>query len=236
MNQWLTLLQGALAGGAIGAFVSPIIAQRSDRRTARAKVREKLAEAENARRDINAPFSELVIQLRTAAMIAGAPHKVVEKYIWVAQNYRRLGRDQNTGERARLDRSKPQNWYGFLNMDAVMAATVLSKVLWHPWAGRVLVGTRLRLKLWIWRRRTMWMVIRGTILDVHKTGKLPSDDGCILYDYCEKHLPRRLRRWDSGPPGRLGLKRRFRRRSSGSKAAVPALSNSPDSVDMPDAA
>jgi len=142
MNQWITLLQGALAGGAIGAFVSPVIAQRSDRRTSRAKAREKLAEAEDARRDPAAAFSEILIQLRTVAMIAGVPRSVVEKYISVAQNYRKLGLDQNTGKSAPLDRSKPQNWSGFLNMDAVMAASMLSKVLWHPWAGRVLVGVK----------------------------------------------------------------------------------------------
>jgi hypothetical protein len=102
MNQWITLLQGALAGGAIGAFVSPVIAQRSDRRAARAKAREKLAEAENARRDPSAAFPEILIQLRTAAMIAGVPRTVVEKYISVAQNYRKLGLDQNTGKSARL--------------------------------------------------------------------------------------------------------------------------------------
>jgi hypothetical protein len=210
-------MQGALAGGAIGAFVSPVIAQRSDRRTARAKAREKLAEAENARRDVSAVFPEILIQLRTAAMIADAPRSVVEKYISVAQNYRNLGLDQNTGESAPLDRSKPQNWSGFLNMDAVMAASMLSKVLWHPWAGRMLVGVRLRLKLWIWRQRTMWMFVRGTILDVHKTGKMPSDDGVVLFCYCEEHLPRRLRGWNSGPPFRLHLKQR------GKKTAKPAL-------------
>jgi hypothetical protein len=226
MNQWLTLLQGAPAGGAIGAFVSPVLAQRSDRRTARATARAKLAEAENARRDINAAFSEIVIQLRTAAMIAGVPRSAVEKYISVSQNYRKLGLDQNTGKTARLDRSRPQNWSGFLNMDAIMAASVLSKALWHPWAGRVLVGARLRLKLWIWRRRTMWMFTRGTILDVHKTGRMPSDDGVVLFCYCNEHLPRRLRRWGSGPPGRLRLKQQFRRRSSGSKADEAALASS----------
>jgi hypothetical protein len=222
MNQWLTFLQGALAGGAVGAFVSPVIAQRSDRRTARAKAREKLAEAENARRDSSAAFPEILVQLRTAAMIAGVPRSVVEKYISVAQNYRKLGLDQDTGKSARLDRSKPQNWSGFLNMDAVMAASVLIKVLWYPWTGRVLVGARLRLKLWIWRRRTMWMFVKGTILNVHKTGKMPSDDSVVLFCYCNEHLPRRLRRWNSGPPFRLHLKQRGK--TSAKPAATAPLS------------
>lgn len=220
MNQWLTLLQGALAGGAIAAFVSPVIAQRSDRRTARAKAREKLAEAENARRDPGAAFPQILIQLRTAAMVAGVPRSVVEKYISVAQNFRHYGFDENTGKSARLDRSKPQNWSGFLNMDAVTAASVLSKILWHPWTGRMLVGGRLSLKLWIWRRRTMWMLVRGTILDVHKTGKMPSDDSVVLFCYCNEHLPRRLRRWNSGVPFRLRLKQHGMRGKSSAKPAT----------------
>jgi hypothetical protein len=222
VNEWLTLLQGALAGGALGAFVSPVISQRSDRRTARAKAREKLAEAENARRNAGAAFCEILIQLRTAAMIASAPQPLVEKYISVAQNFRKYGFDENTGSSARLDRSKPQNWSGFLNMDAVMAASVLSQVLWHPWARRVLAGTRLRLKLWIWRRRTMWIVTRGTILDVHETGELPSDDGVALFCYCDGRLPRRLRRWGSGVPFRLRPRQLFRVGSSDKRSTHTA--------------
>lgn len=224
MNQWLSLLQGALAGGAIGAFVSPVIAQRSDRRTARAKAREKLAEAENARRDTSVVFSELVIQLRTAAMIAGAPHTVVEKYISISDNYRKYGLDQNTGKSARIDRSRPQNWSGFLNMDAVMAASILSKVLWHPWTGRMLVGLRFRFKLWIWRRRTMVMAIQSALLHYTKKGKEPfpfDDDSVILLHYCYEHLPRYLR---SGIPLRSRLKQRFTRgKLSGKPAATVTL-------------
>jgi hypothetical protein len=226
MNQWITLLQGAVGGSAIGAIASPYVSQRSDRRTARAAAREKLAEAENARRDISAPFSEITIQLRTAAMIAGAPHKVVEKYISVAQNYRKLGLDQSTGKSARIDRSRPQNWSGFLNMDAIMAASVLSKVLWHPWTGRVLIGMRLRLKLRTWRRHTMWMVTRGAILDVHKTGRMPSDDGAVLYHYCDEHLPRHLRKWGSSISRRSRIRKRLSRRSSRSKTDKAALASS----------
>jgi hypothetical protein len=114
-----------------------------------AKAREKFAEAENARRNAGAAFHEGLIQLRTAAMIASAPKPLVEKYISVAQNFRKYGFDEKIGNSARLDCSKPQNWSGFLNMDAVMAGSMLGKVLWHPWAGRALVRTRLRLKLWI---------------------------------------------------------------------------------------
>jgi len=163
---------------------------------------------------------EVLIQLRTAAMIAGAPRSVVEKYVSVSQNYRKLGLDQNTGKTARLDRSRPQNWSGFLNMDAVMAASVLSKVLWHPWAGRVLVRARLRLKLWMWRRRTMWIMVQGTILDAHKTGRLPSDDGVVLFHYCDEHLPRYLRRVISL---QVSLKRGRRRGQLASKTNAPRL-------------
>jgi hypothetical protein len=221
MNEWLTLLQGALAGGAIGAFVSPVIAQRSDRRAARAKAREMLAEAENARRDASAAFLEILIQLRTAAMIAGAPRTVVEKYISVSQNYRQLGLDLKTGKSARIDPSKPHYWSGFLNMDAVMAASILSKVLWHPWAGRVLVGVRLRMKLWLWRRRTMLMLMRGAILDYDKTGKI-SDDGVVLFHYCHEHLPRYMR----VIPLRSRMRQRIRNGPSASKPGATASAES----------
>jgi hypothetical protein len=103
-----------------------------------------------------------------------------------------------------------------------MAASILSSVLWHPWAGRLLVGARLRLKLWIWRRRTMWMLVKGTILAVHKTGEMPSDDRVVLFCYCEEHLPRRLRGWNSGPPFRLRLKQGGK--TSAKPAATAALS------------
>jgi hypothetical protein len=209
MNQWLTLLQGALAGGAIGAIISPYISQRSDRRTARANAREKLAEAENARRDPTAALPEILIQLRTAAMIAGAPQLVVEKYISVSQNYQTLGFDQNTRKSARLDRSRPQNWCGFLNMDAVMAASILSSVLWHPWLGRVLVGLRMRFKLWIWQRRLRLIAIRSALLHYTEKGGDPfpfDDDSVVLLSYCYEHLPRYLR---NGIPVRSRIKQRF---------------------------
>lgn len=226
MNQWITLLQGAAGGGAVGAVLSPYVSQRSDRRTARAKAREKLAEAENARTDVSAPFSEITIQLRTAAMISGAPHKVVEKYISIAQNYRKLGLDQSTGKPSRIDRSKPQNWPGFLNMDAVMAASVLSKVLWHPWTGRVLVGMRLRLTLRTWRRRTMLMAVRSALLHYTEKGKEPfpfDDDSVYLLSYCYEHLPRHMR---SGIPLGSRLKQRLRRSSSRSRKDEAVLASS----------
>lgn len=223
MNQWLTLLQGAVGGGAIGAIIGPSISQRSDRRTARAKAREMLAEAENSRRVIDGSFPEIVIQLRTASMIAGAPSFVVEKYISAAQYYRKLGLDQETGKSAWTDRSRPQDWPGFLNMDAVMAAGVLSEVLWHPWLGRILVGVRLRFKLRLWRRRTMVMAIRSAMLHYKEKGAEPfpfDDDGVILLSYCYEHLPRYLR---SGIPLRTRLRQRFRRGvASGNKTGAVA--------------
>jgi len=213
-------MQGALAGGAIGAFVSPLIAQRSDRRAARAKAREKLAEAENARHDPSAAFPEIVIQLRTAAMIAGVPRSVVEKYISTAEEFRKHGLSDK-GMRGGVDRSAPQNWPGFLQVDSVMAASILSSVLWHPWAGRVLAGLRLRFRLWKWRRRMMVMTIQSALLHYTKKGKEPlpfTDDEVVLLHYCFEHLPRHLR---SGIPLSSRLKQRFMR---GKPAATAPLS------------
>lgn len=221
MNQWITLLQGALAGGAIGAFVSPVIAQRSDRRTARAQAREKLAEAENARHDPAAAFSEILIQLRTAAMIAGVPRSVVEKYISLYEAFRKHGLTAK-GMRGGVDRSAPQNWPGFLQVDAVMAASILSSVLWHPWAGRVLAGLRLRFRLWKWRRRMMVMTIQSALIHYTDKGKEPlpfNDDEVFLLTYCFEHLPRHLR---SGIPLSSRVKQRLKRDKSSARPATTA--------------
>jgi hypothetical protein len=147
MDDWLTLLQGALAGGAVGAVVSPYIAQRSDRRAARAKAREKLAEAENARRGESSDFPGISIQLRTAVMIAGAPQVLLEKYISAGNTYRELVLEADSRKVSRKRRSKPENWSGFLNGDAIIIAAMLSNALWHPWTGRVFVGLRIRFRL-----------------------------------------------------------------------------------------
>jgi hypothetical protein len=170
-NEWLTLLQGALGGGIIGAFVSPYVSQRSYRQTARANAREKLAEAEEARRGTDEKFSSAIMQFRTAAMIAGAPYSVVEKYISISREFRKRPEAKSS-----LDLKAPQKWSGFLNMDAVMTAQVLSTMLWHPWIGRMFVAFRLRLKLWIWRRRTMLMLVRSALIYYSDTGKIPLDD------------------------------------------------------------
>lgn len=209
MNDWLTLLQGALAGGAVGAIVSPYIAQRSDRRTARAKAREKLAEAENARRDESSDFPGITIQLRTAAMIAGSPQLLLEKYISAGNAYREMAFESNSGKVSRARRSKPENWSGFLNVDAIVIAAMLSNSLWHPWTSRILVGLRIRFKIWLWRRRLMVMVIQGITLDYVATGELPEDDEMIiLANYCQKKLPRYPR---TGIPVRQKIRKYFKR-------------------------
>ncbi len=226
-------MQGAVGGGAVGAIVSPYVSQRSDRRTARAKAREKLAEAENARRASGETFDEITIQLRTAAMIAGAPRSVVEKYISTAENFRKCGLDEKTGKNAQLDPSAPQNWSGFLNTDTVMVASVLSALLWHPWAGRIFVGFRLRFKLWTWRRRIMVMAVQSALLHYTEKGKEPfpfDDDSVVLLHYCYEHLPRHLR---SGIPLRSRLGQRFRRGLAASKMEAVASSAASDSVSAP---
>lgn len=209
MNDWMTLLQGALAGGVVGAVVSPYVAQRSDRRAARAKAREKLAEAENARRDRAADFPGIAIQLRTAVMIAGAPQLLLEKYISAGITYRELVLESGPTKVSRKRQSKPENWSGFLNVDAIMIAAMLSTALWHPWMGRMFVGLRLRFKLRLWRRRMMVIVIRGITLDYVETGKLPEDDQMIIVaSYCQEKLPRYLR---SGIPIRQQIRQHFKR-------------------------
>lgn len=221
MNDWLTLMQGALAGGAVGAFVSPIIAGRSDRRVARAKAREKLAEAENARRDKFADFSKIAIELRTAAMISGAPRLLVEKYISASDTYRNfVVLEFDPARISRNSQSKPENWSGFLNIDVVMIANMLSKSLWHPRAGRILVRLRLRLKLRVWRRRVMLMVIQGILVNYRDTGKIPDDDQMvILASYCYANLPPWSR---SGIPVRSQIRQRFSRDASKGKATAIA--------------
>jgi hypothetical protein len=209
MNNWLTLLQGALAGGAVGAVVSPYFAQRSDRRAARAKAHEKLAEAENARWDESSDFPGIAIQLRTAVMIAGAPQLLLEKYITAGNTYRELVLGAGSSKVSRKRRSKPENWAGFLNMEAVMIAAMLSNALWHPWTGRIFLRLRFRFKLWLWRRRLMVMVIQGVTLDYINTGKLPDNDQMIIVaSYCRENLPRYLR---SGIPLRQRIRQRLKR-------------------------
>jgi hypothetical protein len=219
VNDWLTLMQGALAGGVVGAFVSPYIAGRSDRRMARAKAREKLAEAENARRDELADFSRIAIELRTAAMISGAPRLIVEKYISVSDTYRDyVVLKFDPGKISRESQSRPENWPGFLNIDAVMVAGMLSKALWHPWTGRMLVRFRLRVKLGVWRRRVMLLLIQGLLVHYSNTGKIPDDDEMvILASYCYENLPRWSR---SGIPIKSQIRQRFRRSTPDGKAAA----------------
>lgn len=81
------VLSGAVGGALIQSIVGPMVSQARDRKSARAKVLEHIAEVENLRWAPSdaAEFKRAVLAVRASALVASAPYRLVNGYLMFAQ-------------------------------------------------------------------------------------------------------------------------------------------------------
>jgi len=130
------LVGGALGGAIVTSVITPLLAQRIDRRQHRASALSALGLIEQSRwgdEDFRA-FREAVRKLRTTALVAGADRTLVDRYLLYAQVARQTS-DWNVEiadgypEAAGIPTS-------LANLVRA-AAEALVDHLWHPWRTRI---------------------------------------------------------------------------------------------------
>jgi hypothetical protein len=86
-SPWLTFVASLIGGGVIGTLVSTYVTAGRDKREARAKVRELLAETEDLRwLDADyAEFRKALTRLESAAIIARFDRALLVRYTYLAQ-------------------------------------------------------------------------------------------------------------------------------------------------------
>jgi hypothetical protein len=137
-----TLIAGLLSGGIAGTIVTTFVSAGRDGRTARAKVRECLADTED-RRWLDADFAEFrkaLTRLEAAAIIARFDREMIHRYTYLAT----VARYQEIREKADSPDLPPRTLP--LELAALLEGVVvtISNEAWRPrfW--------RLRRKRFIW--------------------------------------------------------------------------------------
>lgn len=124
----------------IGSFVGQYLIGAQSRRQARSEVLLRLAECEDARWAVlsdhpTLPFHKSVGELEKAALISGAPRKLVEHYKVLA--YIVWWKSSSDAEERPNAHDAGERVGDELAGLTRQAAWDLSRVLWHPWAGRL---------------------------------------------------------------------------------------------------
>jgi hypothetical protein len=139
-----SLVGGALGGAALQSVLDPLLGQRHLRRDLRANVVRAVARVEERRWATarQESFGEAVIELRTAALVAGLQREPMEAYVEIASGARALA------ERTAIRHdNEPALRGGLIPTEmgdlAQHAATLLVSIAWHPYRTRPLIRFRL---------------------------------------------------------------------------------------------
>lgn len=130
------LVGGALGGAIVTSVITPLLAQRIDRRQHRASALSALGLVEQSRwgdEDFDG-FREAVRKLRTTALVAGADRTLVDRYLHYAQVARQMS-DWNV-EKAHGYPEAAGIASGLADL-VQTAAEALVDHLWHPWRSRI---------------------------------------------------------------------------------------------------
>jgi hypothetical protein len=130
----------SLASAVIGGIISPQISQAKERREARAAVRERVAEVDALRwadKDIW-QFRHAIAAFESSTILARVPRDIARRFVETAEQAYRMSEPVAEGPKGEPDvliSDKYENPFQ-------VAIADLSRVLWHPWAARVLIGFR----------------------------------------------------------------------------------------------
>jgi hypothetical protein len=129
------LVGGAVGGALITSVVGPLISQRHERRDVRANVLRAVAEVERARwaPAEREPFRATIINLRSAALVAGVNREAVESYARLAQYAQRMSEDS---WEVIPDEEFGGGIPGSLGDLTRHAATLVTDIVWHPYRKR----------------------------------------------------------------------------------------------------
>jgi hypothetical protein len=139
------LLGGALGGALASSVLGPLIAQRRERRDVRADVLRAIGAVERARwapfeRD---DFRATLIDLRSAALVAGVNREAVDRYVDLAQVAHQVSAD--TWEKWRDEEGRSEGAIpGSLSNLTTRAAMLLTDEVWHPYRRRWSIRRGLR--------------------------------------------------------------------------------------------
>lgn len=130
------LVGGALGGAIVTSVITPLLAQRIDRRQHRASALSALGLVEQNRwgdKDFQA-FREAVRKLRTTALVAGADRTLVDRYLLYAQVAR-----QTSDWNVESADGYPEAAGIPTSLANLVPATAEALVdhLWHPWRTRI---------------------------------------------------------------------------------------------------
>jgi hypothetical protein len=147
-SPWLTFAASIIGGGAVGALISAYVTAGREGRTARAKVRECLAETEDLRwLDADyAEFRKALTRLEAAAIIARFDRSLIRRYTYLAQ----VAHFTEMAERREHDWLPPRTLPAELALLLEGTVVTITHDAWRP-------------RLWRFRRKQFLWVLDKTI-------------------------------------------------------------------------